>query len=180
MIEAIISMSGMALAAGIGLGFAAKKFHVEGDPRVDEIETFLPATNCGNCGYPGCRPYAEALADEEKGEDISLCTPGGIESMEKIAEFLGIEPVDMEADTGPKIAYIDEIKCIGCTACIKACPVDAIIGANKQSHTVVIEMCTDCVACIEPCPVDCIEMVPITQTLYDWSWQKPDGPHAIN
>lgn len=180
MIEAIISMSGMALAAGIGLGFAAKKFHVEGDPRADEIEAFLPATNCGNCGYPGCRPYAEALADEDKGEDISLCSPGGVETMEKIAEFLGIEPVAMDADTGPKVAYIDEIKCIGCTACIKACPVDAIIGANKQSHTVVIDMCTDCKACIEPCPVDCIEMVPISTNIYDWQWEKPSGPHALN
>lgn len=179
MIEAVISMGGMALAAGVGLGFAARKFRVEGNPLAERLEEVLPATNCGNCGYPGCRPYAEALASGDTVE-ISLCTPGGELAMEAVAEILGVDPVAMEVDSGPRIAYIHEDKCIGCTACIKACPVDAIVGANKQSHTVIAEWCTDCDACVEPCPVDCIEMVPLQQTIYDWRWNKPSGPDALH
>ena len=179
MIEAVLSMSGMALAAGVGLGFAAKRFHVEGDPMADKLEEALPATNCGNCGYPGCRPYAEALAADE-GVEITLCSPGGSQAMGALAAILGVDPVAMAEDTGPRVAYIDELRCIGCTACIKACPVDAIVGANKQSHTVIVSWCTDCDACVEPCPVDCVEMVPVQQTLYDWKWEKPAGPQGMN
>ncbi|MBF0188451.1 MAG: electron transport complex subunit RsxB [Magnetococcales bacterium] len=177
MINAILSMGGLALVAGLGLGFAAKKFHVEGDPTVDKLEEVMPATNCGNCGYPGCRPYAEAVANED--EAINLCPPGGTATMEAIAAIMGVDPAPME-ERAPSVAYIDEEKCIGCTACIKACPVDAIIGANKQSHTVIIDECTDCDKCIEPCPTDCITMVPKEVTLYTWSMEKPDGPHALH
>ncbi len=179
MIEAVLSMSGMALVAGVGLGFAAKKFHVEGNPVVESLVAILPASNCGNCGFPGCTPYAEALASNEK-IAINLCTPGGVKTMEAIAGLLGIEPVEFAEPVGPRVAYIHEDKCIGCTACIKACPVDAIIGANKQAHTVVADICTDCQACIEPCPVDCIDMVPIDSSIYTWQWQKPAGPHALH
>ncbi|MBF0371574.1 MAG: electron transport complex subunit RsxB [Magnetococcales bacterium] len=174
MIEAVLSMSGMALVAGVGLGFAAKKFHVESDPMVDKLDEALPATNCGNCGYPGCRPYAEALMGG--GVEINLCSPGGKATMEMLASILGVEPAAMEEDEGPTLAFIWEEKCIGCTACIKACPVDAIVGANKQSHTVIAAECTACKACIEPCPVDCITMEPVEQTVYDWMWSKPSGP----
>ena len=179
MIEAVLSISGMALAAGLGLGFAARRFHVEGDPVADSLEAVLPGTNCGNCGYPGCRPYAEALAAEDRAE-ISLCSPGGAQTMEAIANLLGVQPVEMTEDTGPRVALIDELKCIGCTACIKACPVDAIIGANKQSHTVIASWCTDCEACVEPCPVDCIDMVPVIKGIQDWRWDKPTGPSAVH
>ncbi|MBF0295043.1 MAG: electron transport complex subunit RsxB [Magnetococcales bacterium] len=178
MIEAILSMGGLALVSGLGLGYAAIKFHVEGNPLVESLTAALPASNCGNCGYPGCHAYAEALAGEEK-ISIGLCTPGGVPTMESIASLLGVEPVAMEAH-GPRVAFIHEEKCIGCTACIKACPVEAIIGANKQSHTVVAEMCTDCAACVEPCPVDCIEMVPVTTSIYTWQWNKPDGSGTIH
>lgn len=180
MIEAVLSMSGMALAAGIGLGFAAKKFHVQGDPMVDKLEEVLPASNCGNCGFPGCRPYAEALvASAGDGSiGINLCAPGGSQTIKAIADILGVEPVAMSEDTGPCVAFIDEVRCIGCTACIKACPVDAIVGANKQSHTVITEWCTDCKACVKPCPVDCIDMVPVTHTLYDWKWEKPASQYT--
>lgn len=179
MIEAVLSMGCLALAAGLGLGIAAKKFQVEGDPRVDNLLALLPATNCGNCGFPGCRPYAEALITEETSK-VGLCFPGGVETMEKIAAMLGVEPVEMEVDTGPKVAYVREEDCIGCTACIKACPVDAIVGANKQSHTVIAEMCTACKACIEPCPVDCIDMIPVPVTLYSWAWNKPGDHEALH
>lgn len=180
MIEAVLSISGMALAAGIGLGFAAKKFHVEGDPLADKLEESLPGTNCGNCGYPGCRPYAEALAIEDTNVEINLCSPGGAEAMEAVAVILGIEPVAMGDIRPPGKAVIDEVKCIGCTACIKACPVDAIVGANKQSHTVIADWCTDCAACLEPCPVDCITMVPVVETISNWKVQKPAGPYAVH
>lgn len=180
MINAVLSMSGMALAAGIGLGFAAKKFHVQGDPLVDKLEEVLPASNCGNCGFPGCRAFAEALAASagDGSIGINLCSPGGNQTIKALADIMGIEPVAMEEDIGPVTAVIDEVRCIGCTACIKACPVEAIIGANKQSHTVIDSWCTGCKACVEPCPVDCIDMVPVVPTLYDWKWEKPAGPHA--
>ncbi|MEO5345813.1 MAG: electron transport complex subunit RsxB [Magnetococcus sp. YQC-9] len=178
MIEAVLSMGGMALVAGLGLGYAAIKFHVEVDPMVSNLEAALPSTNCGNCGFPGCHAYAEALAGEEP-VSIGLCSPGGIKSMEAIAAILGVEAVAME-EHGPRTAYIHEDKCIGCTACIKACPVDAIVGANKQSHTVITEMCTDCEACVEPCPVDCIDMVPIPTTIHNWQWVKPTSFYAVH
>ncbi|MGN7611087.1 electron transport complex subunit RsxB [Magnetococcales bacterium HHB-1] len=174
MINAILSIGGMALFAGLGLGFAAKKFHVESDPIVEKLEEVLPATNCGNCGYPGCKPYADALV--EGTTEINLCTPGGKSTIEELAKILGVDPKPPAGDEGPKVALIDETKCIGCTACIKACPVDAIIGANKQSHTVIAHECTSCEKCIEPCPTDCITMEPKVVDLYDWAWKKPSGP----
>ncbi|MEO5364000.1 MAG: electron transport complex subunit RsxB [Magnetococcus sp. DMHC-8] len=180
MIDAVLSMSGMALAAGVGLGFAAKKFYVQGDPLAEKLVEVLPASNCGNCGFPGCQAYADALAASAADGNvaINLCTPGGAPTIKAIAEILGVEPVAPVNDEGPRVAFIDEVRCIGCTACIKACPVDAIVGANKQSHTVIAAWCTNCAACVEPCPVDCIEMVPVTPTVYDWQWDKPAGPHA--
>nr|CRH08100.1 Electron transport complex protein rnfB [Candidatus Magnetococcus massalia] len=173
-VNAVLSMGGLALVAGLGLGYASVKFHVEADPIVDKINDMLPATNCGLCGYPGCMPYAEAVVN---GEEINLCTPGGKQTMEALATELGREPKSM-GDDGPRVAYIHEDDCIGCTACIKVCPVDAIIGANKQSHTVIAVECTSCEKCIEPCPTDCITMEPVVDNIYDWQWQKPSGPHG--
>ncbi|MEO5353869.1 MAG: electron transport complex subunit RsxB [Magnetococcus sp. XQGC-1] len=180
MIDAVLSMSGLALAAGVGLGFAAQKFYVQGDPLAEKIVSVLPGSNCGNCGYPGCQSYAEALAAAAMDGNvaINLCTPGGAPTIKCLADILGVDPVAPANAVGPRTALIDEVRCIGCTACIKACPVDAIVGANKQSHTVIVSWCTDCEACIKPCPVDCITMVPLPQTLADWQWEKPAGPHA--
>ncbi|MEO5378660.1 MAG: electron transport complex subunit RsxB [Magnetococcus sp. DMHC-6] len=179
MIEAVLSISGMALAAGLGLGFAAKKFQVESDPIAVQLVAVLPGSNCGSCGYPGCQAYADALASG--GVAINLCSPGGKATMELLASLLGVTPMAMsDEDLGPVLAVIDENNCIGCTACIKACPVDAIIGANKQSHTVIATECTACKACLEPCPVNCITMTPVKQTLYNWSWSKPSGPKMLH
>lgn len=172
MVTAILVMAGIAIVIGAVLGFAALRYKVEGDPMVEKIDAVLPQTQCGQCGYPGCRPYATAIA---KGEaDINLCPPGGEEGVKKLAELLGVEPKPLNAEPKPKsVAYIDENLCIGCTLCIQACPVDAILGAAKQMHTVIASECTGCELCVAPCPVDCISMVPLKEDLSSWKWKYP-------
>ena len=175
MLVAILVMAGIAIAVGAVLGFAALRYKVEGDPMVERIDAILPQTQCGQCGYPGCRPYATAIA---KGEaDINQCPPGGEEGMKKLAELLGVEPKPLDETHGvtkPKsVAYIDENLCIGCTLCIQACPVDAILGAAKQMHTIIAPECTGCELCVAPCPVDCISMVPLKEDLSSWKWKYP-------
>lgn len=172
---ALIIMAIMALVLGAALGFASIVFKVEGNPIADQIDAILPQTQCGQCGHPGCRPYAEALA---AGEDaINLCPPGGEEGIQKIADILGVEFIPFDegaADIKPKsVAYIREPECIGCTLCIQACPVDAILGAAKSMHTVIADECTGCELCLAPCPVDCIEMRPIPTTVKNWKWAYP-------
>ncbi len=178
---AIAVMVGLALALGLVLGWASVRLRVEGDPLIDQIDAILPQTQCGQCGYPGCRPYAEAIA---KGEaDINRCPPGGEEGIRRLAELLGREYKPLaqgEAAVKPKsVAVIDETKCIGCTLCIQACPVDAIIGAAKQMHTVVDRWCTGCELCVAPCPVDCIAMEPLKETLETWKWRYPTFTLAV-
>ena len=168
---AVAILTVLALAFGVILGFASKKFKVEGNPIVDQVDTLLPQTQCGQCGYPGCRPYAEAIAN---GDKINKCPPGGTATMEKIAELMGVEPEALgeEAQASvKKVAYIREDECIGCTKCIQACPVDAILGAGKLMHTVIAKDCTGCDLCVEPCPVDCIDMIPVETTIQNWDWK---------
>lgn len=172
MITSIVIMALGAIVLGAALGYASVKFKVEGDPLVEKIEAILPQTQCGQCGYPGCRPYAEAI---NKGEaDINLCPPGGMEGVAKLADLLGREVKALEAEERPKaVALIDEQTCIGCTLCIQACPVDAIVGAAKQMHTIIADLCTGCELCLPPCPVECITMEPITENLDNWKWKYP-------
>ncbi len=172
MIIAIAIMALGAVVLGAALGYASIKFKVEGDPLVEKIEAILPQTQCGQCGYPGCRPYAEAI---NKGEaDINLCPPGSMEGVQRLADLLGREVKPLEAEEKPKsVACIDEQTCIGCTLCIQACPVDAIVGAAKQMHTIVADLCTGCELCVPPCPVECITMNPITENLDTWKWKAP-------
>ncbi|XZG71417.1 electron transport complex subunit RsxB [Chitinibacteraceae bacterium HSL-7] len=169
---AVLLMVLLALGVGAVLGFAAVRFRVEGNPIVDQIDAILPQTQCGQCSFPGCRPYAEAIAAEEA--DINQCPPGGDEGVRKLAELLGREYKPLNAEFGaekPKsVAIIDEDTCIGCTLCIQACPVDAIVGAAKQMHTVIEAECTGCELCLAPCPVDCIAMVPLRETPHTWRW----------
>ena len=178
MIEALLVMAGIALALGAVLGFAAVRFKVQGDPLVDKIDAILPQTQCGQCGFPGCRPYANAIADGEA--DINQCPPGGDEGVRKLADLLGREYKPLNEEHGvekPKaVAMIDEQTCIGCTLCIQACPVDAIVGAAKQMHTVVEAECTGCALCVAPCPVDCITMEPLPETVQSWKWKYPTIP----
>lgn len=175
MLVAILVMSGIAIAIGAVLGFAALRFKVEGDPLVDKIDAILPQTQCGQCGFPGCKPYATAIAKGEAA--INQCPPGGEEGVKKLAELLGVEapPLDeTHGTTKPKsVAFIDENTCIGCTLCLQACPVDAILGAAKQMHTIIASECTGCELCLAPCPVDCISMVEIREDLPSWKWKYP-------
>jgi Na+-translocating ferredoxin:NAD+ oxidoreductase subunit B len=139
-ISAILVMAAIGLVLGGILGWASIKFRVEDDPLVEKIDAILPQTQCGQCGFPGCKPYAEAIA---KGEaDINLCPPGGADGVNRLAELLGVEPKPLGEGLEPKpksVAVIDENTCIGCTLCIQACPVDAIVGAAKQMHVIVAD-----------------------------------------
>jgi H+/Na+-translocating ferredoxin:NAD+ oxidoreductase subunit B len=129
----------------------------------DRIDALLPQTQCTRCGYPACRAYADAIA--EGAADINQCPPGGASGIVALADLLGRAPKPLNPANGVEaprmIALIDEEVCIGCTKCIQACPVDAIIGASKWMHTVLVDECTGCDLCIPPCPVDCITMVPV-------------------
>lgn len=147
----------------------------------DQIEDLLPQTQCTKCGYAGCRPYAEAIASGAA--DINQCPPGGIEGVARLAGLLGRTVIPINPANGierPRpVAYIDESLCIGCTLCIQACPVDAILGAAKQMHTILPTLCTGCDLCVAPCPVDCITMLPVTGERTGWSaWSQQDADAA--
>ncbi len=176
MVVAVVTLATLAALFGVLLGYASIRFKVEGDPIADQVDALLPQTQCGQCGYAGCRPYAEAIAAGEA--EINLCAPGGEPTMLAIADLLGKEPKPVEVDEGShgikKVAFIHEEECIGCTLCLQACPVDAIVGAAKQMHTVIVDQCTGCELCVPPCPVECIEMVPVKPTLGTWKWPYPD------
>lgn len=172
MLTAILAIVILAITFGILLGFAATQLKVESDPGAEKIEAVLPQTQCGQCGYPGCKPYAEAVANREA--PINKCTPGGQDVVNQIADILGVDPQEAQtADTVKKVAFIHEDMCIGCTKCSAVCPVDAIVGTNRQIHTVIQNECTGCNLCISPCPTDCIEMLPVKETPDTWKWDLP-------
>jgi len=175
---AIFSISMLGAGFGLGLGWASKKFHVDSDPVTEQIDRLLPQTQCGQCGFPGCRPYAEAIARGEA--EINQCPPGGEVTIRAVADLLGREPLSLNPENGefrlPVVAVIDERACIGCTLCIQVCPVDAILGAAKQMHTVIEAECTGCELCLPPCPVDCIDMVPPAPPADRWRWSRPAPP----
>ncbi|WP_326939317.1 electron transport complex subunit RsxB [Actimicrobium sp. GrIS 1.19] len=156
--------------------------HVPAPTLADRIEDLLPQTQCTKCGYAGCRPYAEAIADGSAA--INQCPPGGSEGIARLAHLLGRPVIALNPANGVErprtVAVIDEALCIGCTLCIQACPVDAILGAAKQMHTVLGDLCTGCDLCVAPCPVDCIAMVPVTTTTgwQAWTQQQADEARA--
>ena len=177
----VILLAVIAAIFGVILGYSAIRFKVEGNPVVDKIDALLPQTQCGQCTYPGCRPYAEAMANGEA--EINQCPPGGEATIIALADLLNVEVIPLNAEIGETketktIVIIDEQTCIGCTLCIQACPVDAILGAAKQMHTIISSECTGCDLCIPPCPVDCIHIVPVEQNLNNWKWPIPDGGHS--
>lgn len=180
MLTAIAAIALLAAVFGLLLGYSAIRFHIDGDPVADQVDALLPQSQCGQCGYPGCRPYAEAVATGAA--EINLCSPGGESTMLAIADLLGREPVEAgEVVEKPKcVAVIDEKVCIGCTKCLQACPVDAIVGAAKQLHGVIGAECTGCGLCIEPCPVACVHLEPIPQTIGNWKWPYPMVPRVAS
>lgn len=161
---------------GVLLTRSASRFRSSEDSVVDAINRLLPQTQCAQCGYPGCRPYAEAIA---RGEAINRCPPGGDDTIENLAQLLGrpIEPLDPECGEADEnaVAVIREPECIGCTLCIQACPVDAIIGAPQLMHTVIANECTGCELCVAPCPVDCIDMI----ATHASSTPRPEVPPVL-
>lgn len=178
---AVCVLAILALIFGVVLGYSSVRFKVASDPVVDQIDSVLPQTQCGQCGYPGCRPYAEAIA---AGDEINKCPPGGEAGIRALADLLGREVVALDAEHGEEapatVAVIREDECIGCTKCIQACPVDAILGAAKQMHTVITAECTGCDLCIPPCPVDCIDVVSTqNESIGNWTWPDPNHKKSM-
>lgn len=171
-LPAIISLTLLGLGLGFMLGAASRFLQVEGDPLADEIESLLPGSQCGQCGYPGCRPAAEALA---AGQAVAtLCPSGGKALAEQLAARLNVDLglSDME-ESAPMLARVEETTCIGCTRCCKICPTDAIVGAPKQVHAVVADACIGCGKCVDVCPTECLQLHPVKVTLRNWRWPKP-------
>ena len=145
------------------------------------LDAALPQTQCTRCGYPDCRSYAEAMASGAA--DINRCPPGGAEGIVRLARIMGRDPLPLDVGRGTEgpraLAVIDEAWCIGCTLCIKACPVDCIVGAPKLMHTVIDQLCTGCELCVPVCPVDCIAMLPVTPGKSGWqAWSEPQADEA--
>ncbi|MCH7822209.1 MAG: electron transport complex subunit RsxB [Proteobacteria bacterium] len=158
MTTAILTIAFIALLAGLALSYASRSLPSESDSLVEQVNALLPQTQCAQCGYPGCRPYAAAIIEDDA--PINLCPPGGDNTVRRLADLLGknIMPLAEEAGHGLIVAVIDESRCIGCTHCRTACPVDAIVGAHQLMHTVIESECTGCELCVVRCPVDCISM----------------------
>lgn len=155
---AIFTVAALALVAGFGLGFASRRLPPGEDDLVERVNALLPQTQCAQCGFAGCRPYAAAIVGDNAA--INLCPPGGDTTLRRLAELLGrdVEGFEEPVPAGKAVALIDESRCIGCMHCRNACPVDAIVGAQHFMHTVVASECTGCELCVAPCPVDCISL----------------------
>lgn len=160
-ITPIIIMLLMIVGINLVLNIAKQLFRVKENALVDQINELLPQTQCGQCTFPGCKPYATAIAENRA--DINQCPPGGDDTIRALANLLQREPKPLNPENGEikpeTVVVIREDECIGCTKCIQACPVDAIVGAPKLMHTVITDLCTGCDLCIPPCPVDCIDII---------------------
>jgi electron transport complex protein RnfB len=172
MVTPILIITALGLVMGTLLGVAAKYLAVEGNPLQAEIEGLMPGSQCGQCGYPGCASAAAAVA--EGTAPVTLCPPGGKALAEQLAEKLGVS-VDLSnvREQAPKVAFVHENICVGCTKCFKRCPTDAIIGGPKQIHAVFADACIGCEKCYEVCPTECIEMREVKPTLQTWYWPEP-------
>ena len=157
---AVVTIAGIALLAGAALSYAQWRLPANDGDLVEQVDALLPQTQCAQCGYPGCRPYAAAVVDGSAA--INLCPPGGDDTIRRLAKLLGREIIPLAERVIPAVAVIDEPACIGCFHCRNACPVDAIVGAHQFMHTVIASECTGCELCVAPCPVDCITMSPLS------------------
>lgn len=173
MLMATLVLAVMGLLLGAGLGVAARQFAVtDANPLLKEIEGLMPGSQCGQCGFPGCAGAAAALV--EGSAPVTCCPPGGMALAEQLAELLGVA-LDAGQMSAPQLARIDAAQCTGCTRCYRACPTDAIVGANGQIHSVMPAACTGCGKCQAACPEDCIAMAPQPPTLDTWRWAKPQA-----
>ncbi len=163
MLTVLVAIGAFAAVAGALLAWPADGRRRGAPADAASIDALLPQTQCGRCQFAGCRPYAEAIAAGEA--DINRCPPGGDATIRALAALLQREPRPLDPAVGPaqprQVAWIDDDRCIGCARCIPACPVDAIVGAQKLAHTVIADHCTGCELCLPPCPVDCIELRPL-------------------
>ena len=163
MMAAVLVLAGLAALTGACLVATASRVGAgRTDTVVDRVNDLLPQTQCAQCGYAGCRPYAEAIVAGEA--PINRCAPGGADTIAGLARLLEQEPLQLDTSFGEhkpqRVALIDEALCIGCVRCVEACPVDAIAGAPRFMHTVLADRCTGCELCLAPCPVDCIDLLP--------------------
>ena len=172
MLIALLVLTVMGLVLGCLLRWVAKLFAVEEDnPLLKEIESLLPGSQCGQCGFPGCGPAAEAIVSGEA--PVTCCPPGGRSLADNVAQLMNIDLASIGEPQAPQLASIEAQQCVGCTRCLKACPTDAIVGANKQLHVVLDQACTGCSQCKEVCPENCISLAPALVTLDTWHWPKP-------
>lgn len=166
MLAATLTLASLSALSGAGFSTAGRRKDAPPESLIEPIERLLPQTQCGQCGYDGCTPYAVAIANGEA--EINQCPPGGDRGIQRLAQLLGRPVLPLNPENGvakivQTVALIDESRCIGCTLCIQACPVDAIAGANQLMHTVIADECTGCELCLPPCPVDCITMEVVEQ-----------------
>jgi electron transport complex protein RnfB len=172
MLLAIMVLGCLGLVLGILLGVAARVFAVEeANPLVQQIEALMPGSQCGQCGFPGCSAAASALANGDAA--INCCPPGGRVLIEQLAAMLGVSADAAGAAPAPMMAVINEAECTGCTRCYRACPTDAVVGANGQIHVVLQAACTGCAKCVEACPENCVSLQQENATLDNWHWCKP-------
>lgn len=161
MLSGVVILVGLATGLSAVLVISARLLGSSGASAADAIESLLPRIQCAQCGYPGCRPYAEAIANGAA--EINRCPPGGNDTVRALANLLGRDPLPLDTSLGEasmqRRAMIDETACIGCNRCVAACPVDAIAGLPQRMHTVIAAHCTGCELCLPPCPVDCIAMI---------------------
>ena len=170
---AVFSLTFLGTVLGMLLGYAGRVFKVEVNPVVADLEAMLPGSQCGQCGFPGCAPAANALASGQA--TVTLCPPGGPALAQKLADKLGVvADISKMASSRQQLARVREEVCIGCTRCYKVCPTDAIVGGPKQIHTVIDDACTGCGNCVDICPTECLSLVNFEITLRNWRWQAPD------
>ncbi|NPU93479.1 MAG: RnfABCDGE type electron transport complex subunit B [Gammaproteobacteria bacterium] len=173
MLIATLVISGLGIGLGLMLGVAARAFAVEENPLTKQVEQMMPGSQCGQCGFPGCSAAASAMV--EGSAPVTCCPPGGRALAEKLASLLGVGLDAAGAMAMPMVAAIEEATCTGCTRCYRACPTDAIVGANGQIHVVLQAACTGCGNCAEACPEDCVKLQPESVTLDTWHWTKPQA-----